>query len=56
MNILSLTPRHLIFRKIKEPIKVSNVKDADIDVSELYSSWKDKMLSKEGRFVIRGSI
>jgi hypothetical protein len=54
MNILSLTPRHLIFRKNNETTEASTVKNASKDLSGFASSWKVKILPKEGRFLIRG--
>jgi hypothetical protein len=56
MNILHLTPHHLIFRNNNETTEASTVKNAAKDVSEFYSSWKDKILPKEGSFLIRDPI
>jgi hypothetical protein len=52
-NIAHPTPHHLIFSK-KERIEASTVKNAMKDIFEPSSSLKDKILPKEGRFLIRG--
>jgi hypothetical protein len=56
MNKHHLTPHHLIFSENKKTTEASTVKNASKKVLEVYSSCKDKILSGEGRLLIRGPI